>query len=290
MTQVDWASAPILRETLKVEDFRWGQWWFRACNRDSAQSLIPIRDFRLRTHAGYRCRTRQSRLGNGFPLGALFRVSRRPSTCDAALELRGASFALSIGDWIFTNLPFAPSEKGAFGSHAAYPVGPLGSGRTRSTFRQVRASPVGGSHRDASRWTGFCNRCERPRADTHILHPAASWSSRRSPGRACYGLLCVWSVFAGAMTRIAAVEQATGNAMALSGALRFSLENFLSYMRPHCSRGRHRCVLAVMPPIVRLDRTDPVHWTAGARTALGLELVFGFLMALILIAASQAGP
>jgi hypothetical protein len=92
------------------------------------------------------------------------------------------------------------------------------------------------------------------------------------------------------MTRIAAVEQATEAPMAFSGALRFSLENFLSYMT------------AVALPIVGIA----IFWflcTIGGWIGRipyvgqpllgllwGLELAFGFLMALILIAAVAGWP
>ena len=92
------------------------------------------------------------------------------------------------------------------------------------------------------------------------------------------------------MTRIAAVEQATDTPMSFSGALRFSLENFLSYMT------------AVLLPAVFIG----LFWllcTIGGwigripgigQPLLGLlwgvELAFGFLMALILIAAVAGWP
>jgi hypothetical protein len=226
-----------------------------------------------------------------FPWMRLFRVFR------TAIDLRMLSLscvalvALSIGDSIFANLPFAPSEKGAGESHAAYQW-------DRTTAENPIDFPSKFMHHPWEVLTGIASRWDRLLQPVRtvlepaltILHPEASWSNKALAWTRLLWALCVWSVFAGAMTRIAAVEQATETPMALSGALRFSLENFLSYMT------------AALLPVVGIG----VFWllcTIGGWIGRipfigqpvlgllwGLELVFGFLMALILIAAVAGWP
>ena len=92
------------------------------------------------------------------------------------------------------------------------------------------------------------------------------------------------------MTRIAAVEQATETPIAFSAALRFSLENFTSYMTaallPVVGIGVFWLLCLVGGWIGRIPFVGPpvlgLLW--------GLELVFGFLMALILMAAVAGWP
>ncbi len=123
-----------------------------------------------------------------------------------------------------------------------------------------------------------------------ILLPDATWSQKALAWTRLLWALCVWAILGGAMTRIAAVEQATDAPMAFSGALRFSLENFLSYMTaallPVVGIGVFWFLCTIGGWIGRI----PLIGQPALGLLWGLELAFGFLMALILIAAVAGWP
>jgi hypothetical protein len=226
-----------------------------------------------------------------FPWVRLFRVFR------TAIDLRMlclscvALVALSVGDWIFSNLPFAASEKGVPESHAAYHWDRPAAENPIDFPAKVANHPWEVLSGIGSRWERLLQpvRTVLEPART-ILRPAATWSEKALAWTRLLWALCVWSVLAGAMTRIAAVEQATETPIAFSAALRFSLENFPSYMTaallPVVGIGVFWLLCLVGGWIGRIPFVGPpvlgLLW--------GLELVFGFLMALILIAAIAGWP
>ena len=225
-----------------------------------------------------------------FPWVRLFRVFR------TAVDLRmltlscSAIVALSVGDWVFLHLPFGPG-KGEPRPQPAYSWDRPPAENPIELPAKVAHHPWDALTGFASRWEGILQpaRTVLEPART-ILHAEATWSEKGLAWTRLLWALCVWSVLAGAMTRIAAVEQATDAPMGFSAALAFSLENFLSYMT------------AALLPIVGIG----VFWLLctiggwiGRIPAIGqpvlgilwgLELAFGFLMALILIAAVAGWP
>jgi hypothetical protein len=226
-----------------------------------------------------------------FPWVRLFRVFR------TAIDLRMlalscvAIVALSVGDWVFTSLPFAPSTKNSSETHAAYRW-------DRPAAENPIDFPAKAVHKPwevliemGSNW----ERLVRPARTVleparTILQPEASWSQKALAWTRLLWALCVWSVLAGAMTRIAAVEQASDTPMAFSGALRFSIENFPSYMTaallPMIFIGVFWLLCTIGGWIGRIPFVgEPV-----LGVLWGIELVFGFLMALILIAAVVGWP
>lgn len=226
-----------------------------------------------------------------FPWVRLFRVFR------TAIDLRMlalscvALVALSVGDSLFSNLPFAPSGKASPDSHAAYHW-------DRPTAENPIDFPAKFANHPWEVLSGIGTRWERLLQPVRtvleptriILQPQATWSQKALAWTRLLWALCVWSVLAGAMTRIAAVEQATETPMAFSSAIRFSLENFLSYMTaallPVAGIALFWLLCAIGGWIGRIPFVGPpvlgLLW--------GLELVFGFLMALILIAAVAGWP
>jgi hypothetical protein len=220
-----------------------------------------------------------------FPLGtAIPRLPHGHRFTDAVAELRGAR---RVVDWRFdfANLPFAPSEKGASESHAAYQwdrsiaENPLDF---PAKFMHHRRRFLPGSHHGG---TGFCNRCE-PSSSRPGQSFTLSILEQQGPrlGAAVVGALRLVGVRR-RHDRIAAVEQAIETPMALSGALRFSLENFLSYMTaallPVAGIGMFWLLCAIGGWIGRI----PFIGQPALGLLWGLELVSRFLMALILIAA-----
>jgi hypothetical protein len=226
-----------------------------------------------------------------FPWVRLFRVFR------TAVDLRmltlacAAIVALSVGDWIFLHLPFAPSTKAGQRPEAVYSW-------DRPAAENPIELPAKLVHRPWETITGFASRSElilRPARTVleparTILNAEATWSEKGLAWTRLLWALCVWSVLAGAMTRIAAVEQATDAPMGFSAALEFSLENFLSYMTaallPIVGIGVFWLLCTIGGWIGRI----PVIGPPVLGLLWGLELAFGFLMALILIAAVAGWP
>jgi hypothetical protein len=226
-----------------------------------------------------------------FPWVRLFRVFR--TAIDLRMLTLGcvALVALSVGDLLFTNLPFAPSNKIASESHAAYQWDRPAAENPIDFPAKVVQNPWGVLNGIASRWERLLKppRTVFEPART-ILEAEASWSQKALAWTRLLWALCVWSVLGGAMTRIAAVEQATDAPMTFSGAIRFSLENFLSYMTaallPVVAIGVFWMLCTMGGWIGRI----PVIGEPLLGLLWGVELAFGFLMALILIAAVAGWP
>ncbi len=123
-----------------------------------------------------------------------------------------------------------------------------------------------------------------------ILRADATWSQKTFAWTRLLWALCVWAVVAGAMCRIAAVEQARDTKISLVSALTFSLQNFPSYMTatllPAAGIGIFWILCLIGGFFGRLPFVGPpilgLLW--------GLELLFGFIMALILIGAAAGWP
>jgi hypothetical protein len=219
----------------------------------------------------------------------LFRVFR------TAIDLRMltlacvALVALAGGDWLFTSLPFAP--RAASLSREAYRWDRPAAENPLDLPAKVVHNPWGVLSQIGSRWERLLQpaRTVLEPART-ILHPEASWSEKGLAWTRLLWALCVWSILAGAMTRIAAVEQATDAPMPFAAALRFSSENFLSYMTaallPMAAIGVFWLLCTIGGWIGRIPGIgQPI-----LGLLWGIELAFGFLMALILIAAVAGWP
>jgi hypothetical protein len=226
-----------------------------------------------------------------LPWVRLFRVFRTAVDLRMLVLSCVALVALSAGDSVFTRLPFAPSDKSAATSNAPdYWDRPAAENPIELPAKVVQ-NPWGVLSGIGLRWERLLL---PPRTILEpvrtILWAEATWSQKALAWTRLLWALCVWSVFAGAMTRIAAVEQATEAPMAFSGALRFSLENFLSYMTavllPVAGIGAFWFLCTIGGWIGRI----PFVGQPVLGLLWGLELAFGFLMALILIAAIAGWP
>src|SRR4051794_25913034 len=95
--------------------------------------------------------------------------------------------------------------------------------------------------------------------------------------------LCVWSIFGGAIARIAAVHVARDEKISIRQALRFSTGKFLSFISapiiPLLIVGAVALVVAVGGLIVNIPAIGPI--IVGA--LLFLALAAGFVMALVLL-------
>jgi hypothetical protein len=226
-----------------------------------------------------------------FPWIRLFRVFR------TAIDLRMlalscvALVALSVGDSFFSILPFGSADRNATGGPPAYSWDTPAAINPFDFPSRIVRNPGGTALAIASNWERVLQPLRTILEPARvILEPQASWGQKGLAWTRLLWALCVWSVLAGAMTRIAAVEQATDAPLPFWGAVRFSLENFLSYMTaailPMVGIGLFWLLCTIGGWIGRIP------WVGQPVLGLlwGLELVFGFLMALILIAAVAGWP
>jgi hypothetical protein len=224
-----------------------------------------------------------------FPWVRLFRVFR--TAIDLRMLLLGcvAVVLLACGDAVFLHLPYAPSgdkPEAPFGwedrPQALAAIGSLDAA-LRNPWRALflAGADWGGVLRPA--------RTIVVPAQT-ILRADATWSQKSFAWTRLSWALCVWAVVAGAMCRIAAVEQARDTKISLASAIAFSLQNFPAYMTavllPIAGIGVFWILCLIGGFLGRLPYAGPpilgLFW--------GLELLFGFIMALILIGAAAGWP
>src|SRR6202035_1721232 len=226
-----------------------------------------------------------------FPWIRLFRVFR--TAIDLRMLALGcvALVALSVGDSVFAILPFGSGDPNAASGRPAYSWDSPAAINPVDFPSRVAHDPGGTLLSIASNWERVLQPLRTILQPARvIMEPQASWGHKALAWTRLLWALCVWAVFAGAMTRIAAVEQATDAPLPFWGAVRFSLESFFSYMTaailPVVGIGLFWLLCAIGGWIGR------VPWIGQPVLGLlwGLELVFGFLMALILIAAVAGWP
>jgi hypothetical protein len=226
---------------------------------------------------------------SAFPWVRLFRSFRM--AIDLRMLLLGsiALVVLAAGDAVFWQLPFAPMRTTAAVNLWDEPVYPLNNPlNLPNAFLQNPRDQIA---RASANW-GVVLRPARTLIDpaVTILQAQASWPAKAFAWTRLLWALCVWGVFAGAMTRIVAVEHARETRVTLVAAVKFSLENFLSYMTatllPVAGIGVFWILCVIGGLIGRIPGAGPtilgVLW--------GLELAFGFLMTLILIGAAAGWP
>jgi hypothetical protein len=224
-----------------------------------------------------------------FPWVRLFRVFR--TAIDLRMLLLGcvAVVLFACGDAVFARLPYAPAGDKLdppFGwEERPQAIAAIGSPDT--TLRNPwRALFIAGAD-----WGVVLRPARTIILPAHtILRADATWGQKSFAWTRLLWALCVWSVAAGAMCRIAAVEQARDTKISLASAIAFSLQNFPAYMTavllPIAGIGIFWILCLIGGFLGRLPYIGPpivgLLW--------GLELLFGFIMALILIGAAAGWP
>jgi hypothetical protein len=224
-----------------------------------------------------------------FPWVRLFRVFR--TAIDLRMLLLGsvAVVLLACGDTLFSHLPFAPSSDRldvSFGWEdrpQAVAATALPEAVLQNPWRPLFIA--------GADWGVVLRPARTIVVPFHtILRADATWSQKAFAWTRLLWALCVWAVFAGAMTRIAAVEQTGETKTSLAAALTFSLQNFPSYMiatlLPAVGIGIFWILCLLGGVFGRLPFVGP----AVLGLLWGLELLFGFVMALILIGAAVGWP
>jgi hypothetical protein len=224
-----------------------------------------------------------------FPWVRLFRVFR--TAIDLRMLLLGcvAVVLLSTGDTAMSHLPYAPPREKLdtlFGWDER-PTGVAAFARPEATLRNPwQALLTAGAD-----WGVVLRPVRTIVSPVHtILHADSTWRQKSFAWTRLAWVLCVWAVVAGAMCRIAAVEQARDTKITLLSAVKYSLRNFPAYMTatllPVAGIGLFWILCVVGGWLGRIPLVGPpllgVLW--------GLELVFGFVMAMILIGAAAGWP
>ncbi|MGE3316580.1 MAG: hypothetical protein AB7O26_15800 [Planctomycetaceae bacterium] len=164
-----------------------------------------------------------------FPWVHLFRAFRIAVDIRKVFLAALALVALTAGNAAFSNLPFAPP---AAKKEAQWPwsVQP-GTVKSQNIPEEFVNNPSGTLVRVFSDW-------RTPLAPLHtvvdpartLFRPQQTWSEIAFAWTKLLWALCVWALFAGAITRMAAVQFAGDGKIGMWGALKFSAENFLSYL------------------------------------------------------------
>ncbi|WP_146373514.1 hypothetical protein [Symmachiella macrocystis] len=192
------------------------------------------------------------------------------------------------GNWCILKLPFATPEA----IHPQSKIFTFGSADpTELTPAQQAAAfgkPFGADWRS---WTRVLSPLDTVVRPVQILFRFdASWSQLALSWTQLLWTLAVWAVFAGAITRIAAVQIGTDRNTSLMDALKFSVRRFLSYFSspliPLSGIGVlwGLCLLAGL--VGRIPTAGP--WIVGA--CWGIVLLLGFLMALTLVGLAIGWP
>jgi len=222
-----------------------------------------------------------------FPWVRLFRVFR--TAIDLRMLLLGCVglVALAAGDAVFVRLPFAPSRDKARSVGYRWDE-PLHGDALRDLPDSVLQTPWRPLSAAASAALGPIRPVLGPIRT--ILQADATWSMKTLAWTRLLWALCVWAVIGGAMTRIAAVEQTRETKVSLVAALQFSLENFLSYLTAALLPVAGIGVFWILCLVGGWIGLLPFIGRPILGLVWGLELVFGFMMALILIGAAAGWP
>jgi len=224
-----------------------------------------------------------------FPWVRLFRVFR--TAIDLRMLLLGcvAVVLLACGDAVFSHLPFAPASNKvdlSFGwedrPQTIVPMA-LPEAVLRNPWHQLWIA--------SADWGVVLRPARTIVVPVHtILQADATWGQKAFAWTRLLWALCVWAVFAGAMTRIAAVEQTRETKISLTAALTFSLQNFPSYMIATLLPAVGIGVFWILCLIGGVFGRVPFVGPTVLGLLWGLELLFGFVMALILIGAAAGWP
>jgi hypothetical protein len=224
-----------------------------------------------------------------FPWVRLFRVFH--TAIDLRMLLLGsvAVALLVCGDAVLSHLPFAPARD---------KIDVTFDWNERPQAVDSRAVPEGllqnpwrGLIIAGADWGAVLRPARTVVIPLHtILQADATWSQKTFAWTRLLWALCVWAVIGGAMCRIAAVEQTRDTKITLRSALSFSLTNFPSYMTATLLPVGGIGIFWILCVIGGFLGWLPVVGPVLLGLLWGLELLFGFVMALILIGAAAGWP
>lgn len=124
-----------------------------------------------------------------------------------------------------------------------------------------------------------------------IFRSGSSWPELATAWTRLLWALLVWSLFGGAIARMAAVQFATGERIGVRGGLKFALRQLQNYMTaPFLPLAGIGCLLAFNAVLGAIAGLLGSVGEAILGVAWGLVLFCGFLMALLVISVSVGWP
>tara|TARA_R110002111_G_scaffold18931_2_gene46232 strand:- start:57633 stop:58910 length:1278 start_codon:yes stop_codon:yes gene_type:complete len=230
-----------------------------------------------------------------FPWLHLFRVFRLAVDFQKILLSSAAILLLILGNHLFDSLPFAPVPQA--GNHQIVPQNPLFPPQTSQRFLQpLNGDPFLGenlSHPLRSITEGHS--LLEPilsfnRPVLILFQTGANWSSLAYATTQLLWAIIVWSVFGGAITRIAAIQFAQDEHIGFLAALRFSLKRILSLVSapllPFAGIGFFWSLCLLIGLLGNIPEAG------GIIVSLlwGLTFLFAFVMSLILLITLAGWP
>ena len=205
-----------------------------------------------------------------------------------------ALMMFSAGDWALSHLPFYPSPHAMpWETQFDRPGAKVESLQRPAGIRKLAVDPYGTLVSMSTNWSLVLSPVHmfvdsalvllRPDQNKQWADVAVAWT------RLIWGL-CVWAVFGGAITRMAAVQFARDERVGISQALRFSCRKFLDYLTAPFLPISGVIVLWVCCLIGGLVGLIPAVGDVVVGLFWFLALGIGFLMSLLLIGVGAGWP
>ncbi|MFH1299683.1 MAG: hypothetical protein ABIK07_01385 [Planctomycetota bacterium] len=230
-----------------------------------------------------------------FPWLHLFRVFRLAVDFQKILLASAAILLLLLGNYLFNSLPFAPVQQ----SRDNLPVQQnlLFPPQSTQRFQQ----PLNG---DLFFGENFSQPLRSITEGRSLLEPmisfnrpvltlfqaGANWSSLAYATTQLLWAIIVWSVFGGAITRIAAIQFAQDEHIGILAALRFSLKRILSLVSAPLLPFAGMGFFWVLCLLIGLFGNIPDAGGIIVSLLWGLTFLFAFVMSLILLVTLAGWP
>lgn len=248
-----------------------------------------------------------------FPWVRLFRAFWIAVDIRKLLLTALALMVISVGDLLFDRLPFAPpapfaadvqrlreAPAGGVGLHTerwpwqrplGYSLSQPGGSEPISELQSFFDAPGNTLVRLGTNWQLVLRPLEillRPAVG--LFQPDATWSRLAFSTTRLLWALCVWAIFGGAVGRMSAVQFARDQKLGIRTALNFAGLRFFAYVSAPLLPLAGVAALVALCAVGGLLGRIPVAGEILVGVAWGLGLVFGFLMALVLIGVAAGWP
>lgn len=238
-----------------------------------------------------------------FPWIRLFRAFWIAVDIRKLLLASLALMIISVGDLLFDQLPFAPAavtesqrelvraERWPWQRPLGYSLSQPDLNEPISEIPSFFAAPGNTLYRLGTNWQLVLRPLEillRPAVG--LFQPDGTWSQLADSMTRLLWALCVWAIFGGALGRMSAVQFARDQKIGIRTALNFAGIRFFAYVTAPLLPLVGVGVLVTLCAIGGLLGRIPVAGEIMVGMAWGLGLVFGFLMALVLIGVAAGWP
>ncbi len=232
-----------------------------------------------------------------FPWLYLFRVFRLAVDFQKILLASAAFLLLILGNHLFNSLPFAPPQQGGETEQSLSQIIPFYP-QASNGFLQHRLESISilGENRNYSIFHDMDERkllepmSSFTRPVLTLFEVGVSWSSLAYATTQLLWAIIVWSLFGGAITRIAAIQFAQDEHIGLRAALRFSLKRILSLVSAPLLPFAGMGFFWVLCLLIGLLGHIPGAGGTIVSLLWGLAFLFAFVMSLILLVTLAGWP